>query len=182
VALSAYGARAGADVRVYAPRDTPARLLEQVQVHGADLHVLDGHIGDCGRVSREWADASGAFDVSTLREPYRIEGKKTLGLEIAEQMDWHLPDAILYPTGGGTGLIGMWGVTRCARQGGCGNARHALQRPGLTRAVIRAFDLRGGSLGHPVTVRADWFRDRWAGGSSSAPGRRRAGSRRPDES
>jgi threonine synthase len=108
VALSAYGARAGAEVRVYAPRSTPPRLLEQVQVHGGDLHALDGHIGDCGRVSRDWAAESGAFDVSTLREPYRIEGKKTLGLEIAEQLGWQLPDAILYPTGGGTGLIGMW--------------------------------------------------------------------------
>jgi threonine synthase len=108
VALSAYGARAGAAVRVYAPRSTPPRLLEQVQVHGGDLHALDGHIGDCGRVSRDWAAESGAFDVSTLREPYRIEGKKTLGLEIAEQLGWQLPDAILYPTGGGTGLIGMW--------------------------------------------------------------------------
>jgi threonine synthase len=108
VALSAYGARAGAEVRVYAPRSTPARLLEQVGVHGGQLHVQDGHIGDCGRVSREWAAESGAFDVSTLREPYRIEGKKTLGLEIAEQFDWTLPDAIIYPTGGGTGLIGMW--------------------------------------------------------------------------
>jgi threonine synthase len=108
VALSAYGARAGAEVRVYAPRSTPPRLLEQMTVHGGDLHALDGHIGDCGRVSRAWAEESGAFDVSTLREPYRIEGKKTLGLEIAEQMGWQLPDAILYPTGGGTGLIGMW--------------------------------------------------------------------------
>jgi threonine synthase len=108
VALSAYGARAGAAVRVYAPRSTPPRLLEQVQVHGGDLQALDGHIGDCGRVSRDWAAESGAFDVSTLREPYRIEGKKTLGLEIAEQLGWQLPDAILYPTGGGTGLIGMW--------------------------------------------------------------------------
>jgi threonine synthase len=108
VALAAYGARAGAQVRVYAPRSTPARLLEQVGVHGAELVVQDGHIGDCGRASRAWAAETGAFDVSTLREPYRIEGKKTLGLEIAEQMGWSLPDAIVYPTGGGTGLIGMW--------------------------------------------------------------------------
>jgi len=108
VALSAYGARAGAEVRVYAPRTTPPRLLEQVRVHGGDLHVADGHIGDCGKASRAWAGESGAFDVSTLREPYRIEGKKTLGLEIAEQLGWTLPDAIVYPTGGGTGLIGMW--------------------------------------------------------------------------
>jgi len=108
VALAAYGARAGAAVRVYAPRTTPPRLLEQVGVHGAELEVQDGHIGDCGRASRAWAAETGAFDVSTLREPYRIEGKKTLGLEIAEQMGWALPDVIFYPTGGGTGLIGMW--------------------------------------------------------------------------
>jgi threonine synthase len=108
VALAAYGARAGAQVRIYAPRTTPARLLEQVGVHGGDLVVQDGHIGDCGRASRAWAAETGAFDVSTLREPYRIEGKKTLGLEIAEQMGWTLPDVIVYPTGGGTGLIGMW--------------------------------------------------------------------------
>jgi threonine synthase len=108
VALAAYGARAGASVRVYAPRTTPPRLLEQVTVHGAELVVQDGHIGDCGRASRAWAAEHSAFDVSTLREPYRIEGKKTLGLEIAEQMGWTLPDVIIYPTGGGTGLIGMW--------------------------------------------------------------------------
>jgi threonine synthase len=108
VALAAYGARAGCAVRVYAPRSTPPRLLEQVGVHGGELIVADGHIGDCGRASRAWATETGAFDMSTLREPYRIEGKKTLGLEIAEQMGWDLPDVIVYPTGGGTGLIGMW--------------------------------------------------------------------------
>jgi len=108
VALSAYGARAGRAVRIYAPRTTPGRLLEQMRIHGGEVVVQDGHIGDCGRASRAWAEDSGAFDVSTLREPYRIEGKKTLGLEIAEQLGWTLPDVIVYPTGGGTGLIGMW--------------------------------------------------------------------------
>jgi len=109
VALAAYGARAGIPVRVFAPSGTPARLLEQMRVHGAQVEVVDGHIGDCGRVSRAWAAAHNALDMSTLREPYRIEGKKTMGVEIAEQFGWAtLPDAILYPTGGGTGLIGMW--------------------------------------------------------------------------
>jgi threonine synthase len=108
VAASAYGARAGIPVRVYAPRTTPKTLLDQVVAFGGDLHLIDGHIGDCGRASRQFAAESGAFDLSTLREPYRIEGKKTLGLELAEQLDWQLPEAILYPTGGGTGLIGMW--------------------------------------------------------------------------
>ena len=108
VALSAYGARAGLPVRVFAPRTTPQTILQQIRTFGADLKLLDGHIGDCGRASRAFAEASGAFDVSTLREPYRIEGKKTLGLELAEQFGWRLPDVVVYPAGGGTGLIGMW--------------------------------------------------------------------------
>ena len=107
VALAAYAARAGADARVYAPATTPRTILEQIRAFGADLVLLDGHIGDCGIAARLHADNTGAIDVSTLREPYRIEGKKTLGLELAEQFGWRLPDAIIYPTGGGTGLIGM---------------------------------------------------------------------------
>ncbi|HEV8355138.1 MAG TPA: threonine synthase [Gemmatimonadales bacterium] len=112
VAASAYAARAGVLVRVYAPRTTPPAILAQIRAFGADLRLLDGHIGDCGKASRAWAAESGAFDLSTLREPYRIEGKKTLGIELAERFDWMLPDAILYPTGGGTGLIGMWKAFR----------------------------------------------------------------------
>ena len=108
VAAAAYGARGGARVRVYAPKTTPKPLLEQMTAYGADVVTIDGHIGDCGQLSRAFAAESGALDLSTLREPYRIEGKKTLGLEIAEQFGWTLPDAIMYPTGGGTGLIGMW--------------------------------------------------------------------------
>jgi threonine synthase len=110
VAAAAYGARAGVPVRVYAPKTTPATILSQILSYGADLRLLDGHIGDSGKASRAYAAESGAFDLSTLREPYRIEGKKTLGLELAEQFGWTLPDAIIYPTGGGTGLIGMWKV------------------------------------------------------------------------
>ena len=108
VAAAAYGARAGASVRVYAPRSTPAPLLGQMSGYGAEVVTVDGHIGDCGHQSRAYASESGAVDLSTLREPYRIEGKKTLGLEIAEQLGWSAPAAIVYPTGGGTGLIGMW--------------------------------------------------------------------------
>lgn len=108
VAAAAYGARAGAQVRVYAPRTTPSPILAQIVATGGDLVLLDGHIGDCGKASRAFATESGALDLSTLREPYRIEGKKTLGLELAAQLGWTLPDVILYPTGGGTGLIGMW--------------------------------------------------------------------------
>ena len=108
VAASAYGARAGVSVRVYAPSSTPRTILSQILALGGELMLLEGHIGDCGKASREYAEDCGAFDLSTLREPYRIEGKKTLGLELAMQLDWRLPDAIIYPTGGGTGLIGMW--------------------------------------------------------------------------
>jgi threonine synthase len=112
VAASAYTARAGASVRVFAPRTTPATILSQIIAYGGDLVLLDGHIGDCGRAARAWAAESGAVDLSTLREPYRIEGKKTLGLELALQLDWRAPHAIIYPTGGGTGLIGMWKAFR----------------------------------------------------------------------
>ncbi len=108
VALSAYARRAGLPVHVFAPRSTPATILRQIRSFGAHLVLLDGHIGDCGKAARQLAAEKGAFDVSTLREPYRIEGKKTMGLELAEQLGWRLPTAIIYPAGGGTGLIGMW--------------------------------------------------------------------------
>jgi threonine synthase len=108
VAAAAYAARAGRPVRVYAPRTTPPTILSQIRAFGGDLVLLEGHIGDCGRASRAHAAETGALDLSTLREPYRIEGKKTLGLELAMQFGWTLPQAIIYPTGGGTGLIGMW--------------------------------------------------------------------------
>lgn len=108
IAAAAYAARAGASVRVFAPRMTPRTILSQIDAYGGELVLLEGHIGDCGRAARAWSAESGAVDLSTLREPYRIEGKKTLGLELALQLDWHAPDAIVYPAGGGTGLIGMW--------------------------------------------------------------------------
>ncbi len=108
VAASAYGARAGVPVRIFAPRTTPAVICAQMRAFGGDLVLLDGHIGDCGKASRAYAAETGAVDLSTLKEPYRIEGKKTMGLELAAQGGWTLPDVIIYPTGGGTGLIGMW--------------------------------------------------------------------------
>jgi len=112
VAASAYAARAGAEVRVFAPQSTPGSILAEIRAFGGDLVLLDGHIGDCGKASRAWAAESDAMDLSTLREPYRIEGKKTLGLELCMQLGWTMPHAILYPTGGGTGLIGMWKAFR----------------------------------------------------------------------
>ena len=108
VALSAYASRAGVTARVFAPRTTPRVILEQVRVFGGELELVDGHIGDAGRLAAAWGLEHDAYNVSTLREPYRIEGKKTLAFELAVQFGWTMPDAIIYPTGGGTGLIGMW--------------------------------------------------------------------------
>jgi threonine synthase len=117
-ALAAYGAAARIPVRVYAPESTPPPLLETTRALGAQMHLVAGHIGDAGKAARAFAAESGWFDVSTLREPYRIEGKKTMGMELAEQLGWRLPDAIVYPTGGGTGLIGMWKVFAEMRDAG----------------------------------------------------------------
>ena len=107
-ALAAYAARAGMECFVFMPDDTPVINQKECLLHGAKVFAVNGLIDDCGRLVREGAKAMGWFDVSTLKEPYRIEGKKTMGLELAEQFEWELPDWILYPTGGGTGLIGMW--------------------------------------------------------------------------
>jgi threonine synthase len=107
-ALAAYGARAGMEIYVFMPEDTPR--INQMEAHlaGAKVFLVNGLINDCGRIVREGTPLMDWFDMSTLKEPYRLEGKKTMGLELAEQLSWRLPDVILYPTGGGTGLIGMW--------------------------------------------------------------------------
>ena len=107
-ALAAYAARAGMEAYVFMPEDTPAINKKECYLAGAKTFLVNGLITDCGRLVAEGQKIKGWFDVSTLKEPYRIEGKKTMGLELAEQFDWELPDVILYPTGGGTGLIGMW--------------------------------------------------------------------------
>ena len=107
-ALAAYGARAGIPVDVFMPRDTPALFQKEVRAYGATAHLVDGLIDKAGAEARAHAAATGAFDVSTLKEPYRCEGKKTMGYEVAQQLGWRLPDVIVYPTGGGTGIVGMW--------------------------------------------------------------------------
>lgn len=107
-ALAAYSARAGIEAYVFMPADTPTINKKECYLTGAKTYLVNGLITDCGRIVGEGKKIKGWFDVSTLKEPYRIEGKKTMGLELAEQFDWELPDVILYPTGGGTGLIGMW--------------------------------------------------------------------------
>jgi threonine synthase len=107
-ALAAYAARAGIKAIVYMPMLTPKVFKDECHLYGAQLVEVDGNISDCGRLAHEQATTNGWFQVSTLKEPYRLEGKKTMGYEIAEQLTWQLPDVILYPTGGGTGLIGLW--------------------------------------------------------------------------
>ncbi|HEX6790789.1 MAG TPA: threonine synthase, partial [Candidatus Krumholzibacteria bacterium] len=107
-AMSAYAARAGLEAHVYMPADVPLNFIAQCRALGATVHLVDGLITDCGRASLADAETFGRFDLSTLKEPYRLEGKKTLGYELAEQLAWSLPDVVIYPTGGGTGLVGMW--------------------------------------------------------------------------
>ncbi len=107
-AMAAYAARAGIEAYVFMPRDTPVINQMECVLAGAKVFLVNGLIPQCGAIVRGGVESMGWFDCSTLKEPYRIEGKKTMGLEIAEQFDWQLPDVILYPTGGGTGLIGMW--------------------------------------------------------------------------
>ena len=156
VALAAYAARAGARARVYAPASTPPTILAQIRQFGGDLVLVDGHIGDCGKAARAYAAETGAVDVSTLREPYRIEGKKTLGIELAEQLDWSAPHAIVYPTGGGTGLIGMWkAFTELAAAGwlsGKPPRMYSVQAEGCA-PIVRAFEAGSDRC---VTWEAPW--------------------------
>jgi threonine synthase len=107
-ATAAYAARAGMEAYVFMPEDTPSINRYETRLYGARTFLVNGLIADCGRIVREGKETMDWFDFSTLKEPYRIEGKKTMGLELAEQFSWELPDVILYPTGGGTGLIGIW--------------------------------------------------------------------------
>jgi threonine synthase len=144
-ALAAYAARAGMEAFVFMPDDTPAINQYECQLAGAKTFLVPGLITDCGRIVREGREAMQWFDVSTLKEPYRIEGKKTMGLELAEQLAWKLPDVILYPTGGGTGLIGMWkAFDELAQLGWLESAERprmvAVQSDGCA-PIVRAFDL-----------------------------------------
>ena len=107
-ALAAYCAAAGIEAHIFMPKDVPTANYIECKVYGAKVTLVDGLISDCARMVNERKQAEGWFDISTLKEPFRVEGKKTMGYEVAEQLNWELPDAIFYPTGGGVGLIGMW--------------------------------------------------------------------------
>jgi threonine synthase len=153
-AMAAYAARAGMEAFVFMPADTPRVNQFEAVLGGARAFLVDGFITDCGKIVRAGKETMGWFDVSTLREPYRIEGKKTMGLELAEQFDWRLPDVILYPTGGGTGLIGMWKAFNELRELGWLNSARmprmvAVQSDGCA-PIVRAFE-RGERFAEPVT-------------------------------
>jgi threonine synthase len=153
--MAAYAARAGMEAFVFMPSDTPKINQFEAQLAGAKVFLVDGLITDCGKVVRAGIEPMGWFDVSTLKEPYRIEGKKTMGLELAEQFQWELPDVILYPTGGGTGLIGMWKAFQELAELGWLNALAmprmvAVQSEGCC-PIVRAFE-RGERFAEPFAA------------------------------
>jgi len=160
-ALAAYGARAGIETLVICPAETPDLNIRETAAYGAQVIVADGQIDECGRIVGEGAAAGRWFDCSTLKEPYRLEGKKVMGLELAEQFGWELPDAIFYPTGGGTGLIGMWkGFEELERIGLIGSKRPrmvAVQAAGCA-PMVRAFE------------QGEEFAERWEGAATMATG------------
>ncbi len=160
-AMSAYAARAGLEAIVAMPADTPGAMVAECQAYGAQVILVDGLIDDCGKVIRAGAAAHGWYDVSTLREPYRAEGKKTMGIEIAEQLGWRLPDAIIYPTGGGTGIVGMWkAFDELETMGLIGSKRPkmiAVQATGCA-PIVRAFEEGANHA------------ERWRNASTVAPG------------
>jgi len=160
-ALAAYAARAGMQSLVICPAETPEINIRETAAYGAEVIVADGQIDECGRIVGEGAAAGKWFDCSTLKEPYRLEGKKVMGLELAEQFGWELPDAIFYPTGGGTGLIGMWkGFDELEKIGLIGSRRPrmiAVQAAGCA-PMVRAWE------------NGDEFAERWEGVATMATG------------
>ncbi len=157
-ALAAYAAAAGIEAHIFMPRDVPQANYIECRAFGAHVTLVDGLISDCARIVSAGCATEGWFDVTTLKEPYRLEGKKTMGYELAEQMDWQLPDAILYPTGGGVGIIGMWkAFDEMEQLGWIGSQRPrmiAVQVEGC-QPVVRAFeqgDQRSQFWDHAETV------------------------------
>jgi threonine synthase len=162
-ATAAYAAAAGMAAHVVVPRDTPFPILEEMRALGAHVELFDGLITDCAARVAEGARQHGWFDLSTLKEPYRVEGKKTMGYEVAEQLGWRLPDVIVYPTGGGTGLVGMWkAFDEMERLGWIGSARPrmiSVQAAGCA-PIVRAWE-QGTEYAEP-----------WAGAHTYASGLR----------
>jgi threonine synthase len=162
-AMSAYAAAAGLPAHVFMPRDVPQTFQVECKELGASVTLVDGLINDCGVKVREGATQHGWFDVSTLKEPYRLEGKKTMGYELAEQMGWRLPDVVIYPTGGGTGLVGMWKAFDEMEQMGLISGRRprmvSVQSAGCA-PIVRAFE------------QGDEFAELWQGAKTVADGLR----------
>jgi threonine synthase len=160
-ALAAYGARAGIETIVICPAETPAINITETAAYGACVYVADGQIDECGALVGKGAAEGLWFDCSTLKEPYRLEGKKVMGFELAQQYGWELPDAIFYPTGGGTGLIGMWkAFDELEAVGLIGSKRprmYAVQAEGCA-PMVRAFE------------RGDEFAERWENAATVATG------------
>ena len=160
-AMSSYAARAGLDGYVFMPQDAPYSNQKEVDITGGRLTLIDGLISDAGVLSREKAAEMNLFDVSTLQEPYRVEGKKTMGYEIAEQLSWELPDVIIYPTGGGTGIVGMWkAFDEMESLGWIGSKRprmFAVQSDGCA-PIVKAF------------IEGKEFADMWEDASTMASG------------
>jgi len=142
-ALAAYSAAAGIEAHIFMPRDTPMANQVECRAYGAHLYLVDGLISDCGRMVADRKAAEGWFDISTLKEPYRVEGKKTMGYELVEQLGWEYPDAVFYPTGGGVGMIGMWKAFEEMEQLGWVTGRRpkmiVVQAAGCA-PVVRAFE------------------------------------------
>lgn len=142
-ALAAYAAEAGCAAHVFMPDDTPRAFRLECEYYGARVELVDGLISDCGKMVEERKGPEGWFDVSTLKEPYRLEGKKTMGLELAEQLNWELPDVIIYPTGGGTGLLGMWKAFREMKAMGWIEGplpRMVVVQPAGCAPIVKAFE------------------------------------------
>jgi threonine synthase len=162
-AAAAYAAAAGIACHVVVPRDTPSPIVQEMRALGADVELLDGLITDCGAKVAIGAREHGWFDLSTLKEPYRVEGKKTMGYEVAEQLGWQLPDVIVYPTGGGTGLVGMWkAFDEMERLGWIGSGRPKMvcvQAEGCA-PIVRAFQ------------NGDEYAEPWQGAHTYASGLR----------
>jgi threonine synthase len=159
-ALAAYAAKGDLEAFIFMPKDTPPANIIECQQTGANVTLIDGLITDCGRIVQERRATEGWFDVSTLKEPYRVEGKKTMGYEVAEQFGWELPDAIVYPTGGGTGLIGMWkAFDEMERMGWIDSRRPkmiSVQADGCA-PIVRAFAAgatSGADIDNPQTIAA----------------------------
>jgi len=142
-AMAAYAAKAGMEAHIFMPADTPRANIIECEQTGAYVTLIDGLITDCGKIVADRKDAEGWFDVSTLKEPYRVEGKKTMGYELAEQLNWDLPDVVIYPTGGGTGLVGMWkAFDEMEQMGWIGSKRPRMVtvQSSTCAPIVRAFE------------------------------------------